>query len=59
MKKRGDVFKCNICGNVIEVLHAAAGPLVCCGKPMEQMTEKTADSKRKNMFQLLLKAKVV
>ena len=37
------VYKCNICGNIVEVLHAGAGQLVCCGQPMELMKEKTQD----------------
>jgi superoxide reductase len=37
------VYKCNVCGNVVEVLHAGVGELVCCGQPMELMKEKTED----------------
>ena len=37
------VYKCNVCGNIIEVLHAAKGQLVCCGQPMALLQEKTAD----------------
>ena len=37
------IFKCNICGNIVEVLHAGVGQLVCCGQPMELLTEKTED----------------
>jgi len=38
------VYKCNICGNIVEVLHAGAGTLVCCGQPMELLKEKTKDA---------------
>jgi superoxide reductase len=31
MTSRGQIWKCNICGNVIEVLHEGADSLVCCG----------------------------
>ena len=41
-KTRGEIQKCNICGNVIEVLRAEGGPLVCCGEPTELLVEKTA-----------------
>lgn len=44
MATRLQVYKCNICGNVVEVLHSGAGELVCCGRPMELMDEKTADT---------------
>ena len=37
------IFKCNICGNIVEVLHAGVGQLVCCGQSMELLTEKTED----------------
>jgi desulfoferrodoxin-like iron-binding protein len=33
--KVGEVFKCEICGNVIEVKEAGGGELVCCGEPMK------------------------
>jgi len=36
-------YKCNICGNIVEVLHAGVGKLVCCGQPMELLKEKTKD----------------
>jgi len=37
------VYKCNICGNIVEVLHAGKGELVCCGQPMELLKEKSED----------------
>jgi superoxide reductase len=37
------VYRCNVCGNIVEVLHAGKGELVCCGQPMELLQEKTAD----------------
>jgi len=43
MTKKLEIYKCMVCGNIIEVLHPAAGQLVCCGQPMEKLTEKTAD----------------
>jgi len=43
MTKQKQVYKCNICGNMVEVLHVGAGQLVCCGQSMELLTEKTAD----------------
>ena len=44
MTKVGEIYKCNICGNIVELLHAGVGELVCCGEPMELMKEKTEDS---------------
>ena len=37
------VYKCEICGNITEVLHGGAGELVCCGEPMKLLDEKTKD----------------
>ena len=37
------VYRCNVCGNIVEVLHAGQGELVCCGEPMELLSEKTVD----------------
>ena len=37
-------YRCNVCGNIVEVLHAGKGELVCCGQPMELLQEKTADT---------------
>jgi len=38
------VYKCELCGNIVEVLEAGDGDLVCCGQDMVLMTEQTADS---------------
>jgi len=38
-----EIYKCEVCGNIVEVLHTGAGELVCCGKPMVLQEEKTAD----------------
>jgi superoxide reductase len=43
MAKELEVYKCSICGNIVEVLHGGAGELVCCGQPMENLVAKTAD----------------
>ncbi len=37
------VYKCEKCGNIVEVLHAADGELVCCGVPMKLLKENTSD----------------
>ncbi len=41
MTEKNQIYKCNICGNIIEVLHTGAGELVCCGEPMKVLKEKT------------------
>lgn len=42
--KLKQIYKCEICGNIVEVLHTGVGELVCCGKPMRLMTENTIDA---------------
>ena len=43
MTVQKQVYRCNVCGNIVEVLHAGKGELVCCGQPMELLQERTAD----------------
>ncbi len=35
VKKEGEVYKCDLCGNVVEVKKAGGGELYCCGEPMK------------------------
>lgn len=44
MTERSQVYKCSMCGNMVEVLHAGAGELVCCGQPMVLFAENTVDA---------------
>lgn len=44
MSKQLEVYKCSICGNIVEVMHAGAGALVCCGQNMTAMAENTTDA---------------
>ena len=43
MTEKLQLYKCNICGNVVEIIHEGYGSLVCCSLPMELLEEKTAD----------------
>ena len=43
MTQLKQIYRCSICGNIVEVIHASGGELVCCGKPMELLVEKTQD----------------
>lgn len=44
MAERYEVYKCEVCGNIVEVLHGGKGELVCCGKPMVLLKENTVDA---------------
>jgi superoxide reductase len=39
-----EVYKCEVCGNIVEVLHGGKGELVCCGQPMKFYKENTVDA---------------
>jgi superoxide reductase len=43
MAELKQIYKCNVCGNIVEVLHGGVGALVCCGQPMELLKEKTEE----------------
>jgi len=44
MAEKRMIYKCNECGNVIEVLHASGGKLICCGQDMELLQANTVDA---------------
>jgi len=44
MAEKLGIYKCEICGNMVEVINAGAGELVCCGQPMTYMKENTVDA---------------
>ena len=37
------IYKCEVCGNIIEVIFVGGGALVCCGQDMTLLKEQTAD----------------
>ena len=41
-----EIYKCEACGNIVEVLHAGAGQLVCCGSPMTLQTANTVEASK-------------
>ncbi len=46
MAQRFQIYKCEICGNIVEVLHEGKGELVCCDQPMKLFVENTVDASR-------------
>ncbi len=55
MTERLQVYKCMVCGNIVEVLHAGNGELVCCGEAMNLMEENTEDAAREKHVPVLEK----
>ena len=41
-----DVYKCDLCGNIVKMVAAKAGTLNCCGKPMVHLKENTVDASK-------------
>lgn len=46
MAAKLEVYKCELCGNIVEVLHGGVGELVCCGQPMVKLSENTVDASK-------------
>jgi superoxide reductase len=44
VKEKNEIYKCPVCGNIVEVLHVGGGELVCCGRPMELQIANTIDA---------------
>lgn len=44
MLKKKSVYKCNVCGNLVEALWNGDPSISCCGQEMEELSPKTADS---------------
>jgi len=55
MTEKLEVYKCEICGNIVEVLHKGAGQLVCCGEPMRLIEEKTKEEGREKHLPVIEK----
>ena len=43
MTEKLQIYRCETCGNIVEVIHAGKGTLVCCGQPMKLLEEKSED----------------
>ena len=53
MTTRLEVYKCEICGNIVELLHGGKGKLICCGQPMRLFEEKTEDQGKEKHVPLI------
>ena len=54
-KNRLEIYKCSVCGNIVEVLFAGGGELVCCEKPMVLQTENTVDASKEKHVPIIEK----
>ena len=44
MTKLKEIYRCQICGNIVEVVHPSGGTLSCCGQPMKLLNENSVDA---------------
>ncbi len=44
MTETKQVYRCAVCGNMVEVVHAGGGTLTCCGQPMQLLEANTTDA---------------
>lgn len=55
MTQKLEIYKCEICGNIVEVLHKGKGELVCCGAPMKLFQENTVDAAKEKHIPVIEK----
>ncbi len=55
MAQKMEVYKCELCGNIVEVVHGAGGELACCGQSMTLMTENTTDAAQEKHVPVITK----
>ncbi len=46
MTQRFQIYRCDICGNLVNIRAVGRGELVCCGKPMRLLVEQQAEAGR-------------
>ena len=44
--KNLQIYKCEVCGNIVEVLHTGVGVLICCLKEMKLLVENSANASK-------------
>lgn len=53
MTELNQVYRCEICGNIVQVVHKGQGLLFCCGKPMTLAAENTVDASKEKHVPVL------
>jgi len=55
MAKKMEIYQCELCGNLVEVLHAGGGELVCCGQAMNLLVENSVDAAKEKHVPVIVK----
>jgi superoxide reductase len=50
------IYKCEVCGNIVEMVHGGAGELVCCDQPMKLLDANTVDAAKEKHVPVIEKA---
>lgn len=58
MPVRNQVYKCDTCGTIVEVLHEGRGTLICCEKPMRHLGENTTDAAQEKHVPVIEKIEI-
>ena len=56
MTERLQIYQCEVCGNIVEVLHEGVGELVCCGQPMKLLVANTVDAAKEKHVPVIEKS---
>lgn len=56
MTQLNQIYKCKVCGNIVEVVHTGVGELVCCGEPMTLLVENTVDAAKEKHVPVIEKS---
>lgn len=55
MTNKLEIFKCEVCGNIVEMVHGGEGELVCCERPMVLQRENTVDAAKEKHIPVITK----
>jgi len=55
MAKDMEIYRCELCGNMVEVLHAGGGELVCCGQAMTLLAANSVDAAKEKHVPVIVK----
>ena len=55
MTKKNQVYRCEKCGNIVEVVHESGGELTCCGQAMTLLIENSVDASKEKHIPVITK----
>ncbi len=55
MAQVNQIYKCNVCGNIVAMVHAGGGEMICCDEKMVLLTENTVDAAKEKHIPVIEK----